>query len=156
MEYRIVEIEEGERKAEYTSDILRKLPAWFGIEESLQDYVDNVHKYPFWAAFENDHCIGFFSAVIHYNRTGEIYVCGIDSKYHRKGIGRLLYQRLEEYMVDNCCEYMLVKTISDTSPDKNYAKTRLFYKKMGFEELITLTEMWDENNPCLLMIKNIK
>jgi hypothetical protein len=39
--------------------------------------------------------------------------------------------------------------------DKNYEKTRKFYKKMGFEELITLMEMWDENNPCLIMIKKI-
>ena len=26
---------------------------------------------------------------------------------------------------------------------------------MGFKELLTLTEMWDEENPCLIMIKNI-
>ena len=32
----------------------------------------------------------------------------------------------------------------------------MFYIKMGFKELITLTEMWDEDNPCLIMIKNIK
>ena len=35
-------------------------------------------------------------------------------------------------------------------------KTKEFYRKMGFKELLTLTEMWDEENPCLIMIKNIK
>lgn len=36
-----------------------------------------------------------------------------------------------------------------------YARTRSFYRSMGFEPLITLTEMWDENNPCLIMIKTL-
>jgi predicted lactoylglutathione lyase len=45
--------------------------------------------------------------------------------------------------------------LSEKEADKNYEKTRNFYKKMGFEELVTLTEMWDENNPCLIMIKKI-
>ena len=48
---------------------------------------------------------------------------------------------------------MVVKTISDTNPDENHVKTRAFYKKIGFKELVTLMEMWDENNPCLIMKK---
>lgn len=34
-----------------------------------------------------------------------------------------------------------------------YEKTRTFYKSVGFEPLITLTEMWDEEIPCLIMLK---
>ena len=158
MEINIKEICESDnnKKAEYTNYILRKLPEWFGNEESLQKYIDTVHKYPFWAAFDNNNCIGFFSVKIHYNRTGDIYVCGIDPNYHGKGIGTLLYKTVENYFTKNGCEYIIVKTLSEINPDKNYAKTRHFYKKIGFNELITLTEMWDENNPCLIMIKCIK
>ena len=155
MEYRIFEITDNTKKAEYTNTILRKLPEWFGIEKSLIQYVETVNKYPYWAAFDKDNCIGFFSGKIHYNRTGDIYVCRIDPKYHGKGIGTLLYKELEKNFAKSGCEYIIVKTISDKDPDENYAKTREFYKKMGFKELITLTEMWDENNPCLIMIKNI-
>jgi ribosomal protein S18 acetylase RimI-like enzyme len=156
MEYKIIEITNNNKKAEYTNLVLRKLPEWFGNEKSLQEYVDTVHKYPFWATFDNNNCIGFFSVKIHYNRTGDIYVCGIDPNYHRKGIGTLLYKAIENYFIKNACEYIIVKTLSEINSDKNYAKTRHFYKKMGFNELITLTEMWDENNPCLIMIKYIK
>jgi len=61
MEYKIFEIKDNNKKAEYANNILRKLPEWFGIEESLQDYVNTVYKYPFWAAFDNENnCIGFF------------------------------------------------------------------------------------------------
>jgi ribosomal protein S18 acetylase RimI-like enzyme len=155
MGYKIIEIKENDKKAEYTNTILRKLPEWFGIEEGLQEYINTVHKYPYWAAFDDNNCIGFFSGKIHYNRTGDIYVCGIDPKYHRKGIGTLLYNEMEKYFIKNKCKYIIIKTISEIDEDENYAKTRKFYKKMGFEELITLTEMWDKNNPCLIMIKNI-
>jgi ribosomal protein S18 acetylase RimI-like enzyme len=156
MEYEIIEIMYNNKKAEYANLILRKLPEGFGNEEGLQKYVNTVHKYPFWAAFDNNNCIGFFSGKIHYNRTGDIYVCGINPKYHGNGIGTLLYKMMEKYFIENDCEYIIVKTLSEINTDENYAKTRCFYKKMGFNELITLTEMWDENNPCLIMIKYIK
>jgi len=62
---------------------------------------------------------------------------------------------VEKHFKRKGCEYVIVKTLSEKNPDIHYAKTRVFYKKMGFKELITLTEMWDENNPCLIMIKSI-
>lgn len=37
-----------------------------------------------------------------------------------------------------------------------YDKTRQFYQQVGFESLITLTEMWDDENPCLVMIKSFE
>jgi hypothetical protein len=53
MEYKIMEINDNIKKTEYTNNLLRKLPEWFGVEESLLEYVNTVNKYPFWAAFKN-------------------------------------------------------------------------------------------------------
>jgi ribosomal protein S18 acetylase RimI-like enzyme len=156
VEYKIEEITENNKKAEYTNHILRKLPEWFGIEKSLLEYVNTVNKYHFWAAFDNDNCIGFFSGKIHHNRTGDIYVCGVDPNYHGKGIGTLLYKELEKYCIKNNCEYIIVKTVDETDTEKHYGKTVKFYKSIGFKELITLPELWDESNPCLIMIKILK
>ena len=143
MEYRIYEITDNNKKEEYTNTILRKLPEWFGIEESLVNYVNTVKEYSYWAVFNNENnCIGFFSGKMHYNKTGDIYVCGIDPKYHGKGIGTLLYNELEKYFINNNCKYVIVKTLSEIHPDIFYAKTRKFYEKMGFEELFTDIEMW--------------
>jgi ribosomal protein S18 acetylase RimI-like enzyme len=150
-----MEITDNNRKAEYANYILRKLPEWFGIEESLLEYVNTVYKYPFWAAFDNNNCIGFFSGKIHHNRTGDIYVCGIDPNYHRKGIGTLLYKELEKYCIKNECEYIIVKTVDEIDINKSYGKTVKFYKSIGFKELITFPEVWDKNNPCLIMIKKL-
>ena len=126
MEYKIIEILDNNKKSEYANNILRKLPEWFGNEESLQNYVNTVYEYPFWAAFDNDKCIGFFSCKIHYNRTGDIYVCGIAPNYHGKGIGKLLYNELEKYCLKNDCEYVIIKTLSEITEDENYKKQKCF------------------------------
>ena len=156
MEYKIEEILDNNKKAEYTNNILRKLPEWFGIEESLLEYVSTVKKYPFWAAFNEENCIGFFSGKIHHNRTGDIYLCGVDPKYHGNGIGTLLFKEMENYFIKSNCKYIIVKTVDEMDIEKHYGKTVKFYKSIGFEKLITLPEMWDENNPCLIMIKDIR
>ena len=153
--YKIMEILDNNKKREYTENILRKLPEWFGNEESLINYINTVLEYPFWAAFDNSNCIGFFSCKIHYNRTGDIYVCGVDPDYHGKGIGTLLYKEMEKYCLKNNYEYIIVKTLSELAKYEPYIKTKEFYEKMGFKELLTLTEIWDEENPCLIMIKSL-
>ena len=76
-------------------------------------------------------------------------------QYQGRGIGRLLLAKAEEYLKNNNCKYIIVKTLSDIVEYEPYERTSLFYKKVGFEELITLTEMWDSENPCLIMIKEL-
>ncbi len=49
----------------------------------------------------------------------------------------------------------MVETLSDKADYAPYEKTRLFYKSVDFEPLITLTEMWDADNPCLIMVKSL-
>jgi hypothetical protein len=54
MEDKFMEINDNIKKVEFKNKILRKLPEWFGVEESLLEYVNSVNKYPFWAAFKNE------------------------------------------------------------------------------------------------------
>ncbi|GMO52055.1 MAG: GNAT family N-acetyltransferase [Termitinemataceae bacterium] len=154
MEYKITAISENAKKTEYTNTIMHNLSDWFD-DWDFNEYIPNVHKYPYWAAFDNNRCVGFLSAKIHYDKTGEIYVCGVDQKYHAKGIGTLLYNEGEKYFLKNNCRYIVLKTISEVDIDEYYISTRRFYKKMGFDELITLNEMWNDECHCLLMIKKL-
>lgn len=155
MEYTIQFIEDPLMKSQITAELLASLPQWFGIPESNAEYAEGVKQLPFWAAFDNDICIGFFAGKIHYQRTGDIYVCAVDNKYHHKGVGRALYREMERYFINQKCTYVIVKTLSDVAEYEPYKSTHKFYKSIGFTELITLTEMWDEENPCLIMIKKI-
>jgi len=154
-DYQILEITDENLKKKYTEQILRLLPDWFGVEESLVEYVETVGHYPFFASINNEDCVGFFSGMIHHGRTGEIYVCGIHPEHHRKGLGKKLYETLENYFIGQGCEYVMVKTLSSEHPDQHYALTRQFYEVIGFKDFYTNKEIWGHENPCLIMIKNI-
>ena len=156
MEIDIIEVKDGKQKSAFAELILNKLPEWFGNTAAKIEYIENVSLYPFWAAMYNGKCVGFFSVKIHYEWTGDIYVCGIDPEYHNKGIGNKLFKVVEDYVVSKGCKYIIVKTLSELAKYEPYSRTRKFYKKVGFNELITLTEMWDSENPCLIMLKVIQ
>jgi ribosomal protein S18 acetylase RimI-like enzyme len=155
MNITIFQIYDDEMKSTYANEILRTLPDWFGIEESICDYVASMANLSFWCAMDNGKAVGFVAVKIHYGHTGDIYVCGILPEYHRKGIGRMLFTAVEAYFRQNGCRYVIVKTLSDIAQYEPYEHTRQFYLSVGFEELITLTEMWSEENPCLIMIKKL-
>lgn len=151
----ITRIDDSKLKSMYTEKVLRGLPDWFGIENALLDYAASVSELPFWAALEGDVCVGFVSVKIHHGHTGDIYVMGILPEYHRQGIGRQLMEAADYYFQENGCKYVIVKTLSELAESEHYERTRQFYLRVGFEPLITLTEMWDEQNPCLIMIKEL-
>ena len=153
-DFEIREITDSGKKSAYTRAILESLPDWFGKKESLEEYVEQVREFPYWAAFDAEgKCLGFFSAKMHYGHTGDIFVCGVLPEYHHMGIGKALYHTTERFFIKEGCKYVIVETLSDKADYEPYARTRRFYESVGFEPLITLTEMWDENNPCLIMIK---
>lgn len=81
---------------------------------------------------------------------------GVISDFHRKGIGKDLINKAVQYAKKNNYEFLLVKTLDETHPDIYYAATRKFYLSVGFKPLVCLPELWGKENPCLIMIKNIK
>ena len=153
----IQQIHDADLKSRYAQSVLEQLPEWFGNTQALQEYLAAVRPLPFFAALSPaGECVGFFSVKMHYQRTGDIYVCGILPEYQQQGIGSALYQAVEAYFRAHGCAYVMVKTLSETIDYEPYERTRRFYRKQGFVELVTLTEMWDEENPCLIMIKSLE
>lgn len=152
----VMEICNNDEKSAHTREILELLPKWFGNRQALDEYVEDVKKFPYYGAFNTaGRCIGFFSIKTHYQHTGDIFVCGVHPEYQHNGVGKALYRAVENYFIQNGCKYAIVKTLSDTVDFEPYAQTRKFYRSIGFEPLITLTEMWDEKNPCLIMFKSL-
>ncbi len=156
MNHVIVEITGGEKKSTCADTILRALPDWFGVEEAVNDYVEDVADLPVWVAMDHGgNCLGFVAVKIHHGHTGDIYVLGVLPEHHGQGIGKKLVETAYEYFSEQGCKYVIVKTLSDVAESEEYDKTRQFYLRVGFEPLITLTEMWEEDSPCLLMIKHL-
>ncbi len=133
--------------------ILRALPEWFGIEAALQDYVQSTHDLPTILASVDDTVIGFLTLKYHNSFSAEIYVMAIHPDYHRHGIGRKMIRVAEHHLVQDGLEYLQVKTLAESHPDPNYAKTRHFYRGLGFRPIEVFPTLWGEANPCLLMVK---
>ena len=135
--------------------ILRALPEWFGIEESTQQYIRDVDELPTFLAKVDERVVGFMSVKIHNSYAAELYVLGVLPDMHHQGVGRALLVAVEAHLREQAAEYLQVKTLSDSHPDKGYAKTRAFYLAMGFRPLEEFKTLWGEENPCLLLVKGL-
>lgn len=146
-------------KSRICHDILRSLPGWFGVEESLLDYVEKVKTLPFYACFADESAdskaAGFLAIMDHNAYTAEIYVMGIRPEYHRHGMGRMLVKKCEEYCRSASKTFLTVKTLDESRADAGYEKTRRFYFAMGFRPIEVFPLLWGEDNPCLFMAKHL-
>ena len=150
-----IEISNTDAKSTICKNILSALPEWFGIPESTQEYIEGVANKPFYAIFDGETAVGFVSLEIHNEHTAEIYVMGVLPGYHGMGIGSILVWACEDFCCENNLSFLTVKTLADTHPDENYAKTRQFYQSVGFLPLEVFPALWGESNPCMLMGKYI-
>jgi len=135
--------------------VLRDLPDWFGIEQSIVDYVNQIDDFPTITAKLHGEVVGFITMNKHFDKSAELHVLAVKKAHHRSGIGRKLFQAAEKHLKEQGVEFVQVKTISANSPDKPYGETRKFYGAMGYTALEEFPDMWDKRNPCLQMIKRI-
>ena len=106
--------------------ILRVLPDWFGIEESLVQYVKDADVMPTMLAKDKDDVIRFLTIKRHFPDSAEIHCMGILPQYHRKGTWKLLIKELEKYLEYEGVKILQVKTVSADRAYDAYAKTRFF------------------------------
>ena len=142
-------------KASVCALILRSLPDWFGIEEDLVMYEAEIEHLPTFLACEAENVVGFLSIKQHSVYSAEILVVGVKTEAHRRGIGRALVDKAQEWLRTQHIEYLQVKTLGPSNSDESYAKTRNFYLAMGFRPLEEFKQIWDEQNPCLILIKRL-
>jgi len=134
-------------------DILHSLSSWFGNKAAVLDYAQQCRTLPVFAAFLEEEAIGFVALKSHNEFTSEICVMGVKPTHHGQGVGRALLVACEEICHANGTRYLTVKTLADTHPSKSYAKTRAFYRAVGFLPLEIFPLYWDKDSPCLVMAK---
>ena len=152
---KIKEIQDELVKSKITELILRQLPEWFGNEKALLDYIETVKEKLYYAAYDGDNAVGFICIKFNNKYTADIYVTGILKDYHRRGIGKELVKIVEQDLIKKGYKFFMVKTLGESSDYEFYKRTREFYKGVGFYPLEEFKEIWDEDNPCLIMIKSL-
>jgi len=135
--------------------LLRLLPDWFGLEASLLSYEREIGQLPTFLAKVDGNVRGFLSVKQHTPYSAEIFVMAVHPQVHRSGIGRALVQTAEVWARGLKIEYMQVKTLGPSRSDEGYASTRAFYEAVGFRPLEEFKQIWDDNNPCLILVKRL-
>ena len=153
MEYTLREGFSPQERAAVAARILAALPAWFGIPESTAQYVEGCKALPFAAVCDGESPVGFLALRQTAPQAGEVYVMGTLPAYHRKGAGRALLAWAEQYARAAGWKLLQVKTLDAAHPSPEYARTRAFYHAMGFVDLECFPTLWDEGNPCLVLVK---
>ncbi len=135
--------------------LLRMLPDWFGEESGIRHYEREIGPLPTFLAEMDGQPVGFLCLKQHTLHSAELFVIAVHPLFHRCGIGRSLVAAAEGYAREQGVEYMQVKTLGPSRVDEGYARTRAFYESMGFCALEEFKQIWDENNPCLIMVKKL-
>jgi ribosomal protein S18 acetylase RimI-like enzyme len=139
----------------HVEHILRALPEWFGIEKATLQYIKDADTMPTMLVRDEGEPIGFLTIHMHFPETAEIHCMGILPKFHRQGIGKLMCEFLERNLKIDGVLYLQVKTLAEQRACEEYERTRKFYLAMGFSPLEVFPTLWDESNPCLVMVKSI-
>ena len=152
---KIKEVMNPDVKTQITLEIMNALPLWFSPPEDIEKKSVINREYPFIAVYDEEKVIGFVALKIHNKYTVEVYILGVLEQYHRHGIGHLLIGSCVDYCQRYNYTYLSVKTLDGSAKYEPYDKTRAFYFKEGFIPLEVFTTYWNEDNPCLFLVKSI-
>ncbi|MEM9807377.1 MAG: GNAT family N-acetyltransferase [Cyanobacteria bacterium P01_D01_bin.56] len=133
--------------------VLRSLPKWFGIEESLQTYARDSGKLPTFAIEQETKIVGFISLREHFSECWEVHCIAVISSERNKGIGTRLLKHSEQWLYAQGIKFLQVKTVAATVEDEYYAQTREFYARRGYTPVEIFPTLWSPHSPALQLIK---
>ncbi|MFL6178725.1 MAG: GNAT family N-acetyltransferase [Actinomycetes bacterium] len=148
-----VEIVTGRQDAASVERLLRLLPDWFGIEESVEQYVRDAESKPTYLAVDRSgDVLGALLLTRHNPQSAEIHLLAVDPAHHRRGVGAALVRQVEADLVLEGVEVLEVKTQGPSEPNESYATTLKFYQALGFIPLEEIYGLWP-TLPCLILVK---
>ena len=148
---RIISVEESAERQRISRTVLEALPDWFGIPESREQYIKESAEQRFFAAYDSEKPIGFLCLKETGKETVELCVMGVLKDYHRKGVGRKLFEQAKRIAKQSGYPFMQVKTVQ-MGRYAEYDATNHFYLSLGFKEFEVFPTLWDEWNPCQVYV----
>lgn len=88
--------------------MLKELSLWFGLEDSINEYVANVSDCTFFV-YKNrsGEVVGFYALKPTSDVVLEIYVCGVLESYHRQGVGKFIFEEATTFAKNNISIFKL-------------------------------------------------
>ena len=151
----IEQIKDNDAKRAIARKILEALHDWFEVDESREKYISDCADWIFLAAKEDNDYVGFLCLKETGDATVELAVMGVLKEYHRKGLGRKLFEAARKIATEEGYSFMQVKTVQ-MGVYEDYDITNRFYKACGFKELEVIKEIWGEENPCQIYVMSLE
>ena len=151
MMFVIEAVKDKDQKMAVVAEVLKDLPEWFGIPESTQAYIEGAKDLKVWTAFQKSDLLGFVSLSYSKWRLCRDWLSRCKKAHQGRGIGSQLLATLESEACKNV-DYLQVKTVAEGS-NKDYDRTNVFYRSLGFKKLEIFPQLWGPQNPCQILIK---
>ena len=145
----VARLEDPAERTRACGTLLRSLPEWFGLEESIEAYERDVRELPTFAVREGDETVAFLTLKLHNEFSAEILVMAVQRGLHRQGLGRTLLIAAEDDLRAHGVEYLQVKTLGPSRPSRGYEATRRFYEACGFRPLEELARALVGHRPAV-------
>ena len=138
--------------------IIASLPYHFGDETGRAKAAEAVRCESGLVAVQSDKVVGFLTWAPRFDEAAEITWMAVHRDHRRRGIGRLLLERLVADLGRLGKTVLLVLTVSphgdEDSPADGYPATRAFYTAMGFILARDLPREWP-NDTAVMMVRPI-
>jgi len=150
----ITKITNNVDKQTITRFILEALPDWFGIPEAREEYIEGSKDNIFFCSYEDNQPVGFLYIKGTGKDTAELAVMGVLKEYHRRGIGRALFEHAKNAAKEAGYSFLQVKTVQ-MGKYEDYDNTNKFYLSLGFKEFEVFPTLWDKWNPCQVYVMSL-
>ncbi len=109
--------------------------------------------YEFVGAFLGDHLVGYacFGARPGTDRTFDLYWIAVHPDAQRTGAGASLMREVEQRLEERRARLLVI----ETSSRDDYAPTRRFYHKRGYEEAARLRDFYDQGDDRVVLTKRM-
>ena len=135
-------------------EVVRSLLYHFGDPDGRRECARAVRTSPGLVAVRQGRVVGFLTVVHHFQTTSEITWMAVHAGHRGQGIGRALIRRLVEQLRGQGRRLLLVATLSSLEEEPGvvdgYARTRAFYRSVGFIPARELPTLWPNHKALLL------
>jgi GNAT superfamily N-acetyltransferase len=135
--------------------ILRSLPDWFGIEESLLEYVADAAHAESYLAVHGGEVVGV--ALVHerFPQSAELTLIAVHADSRGAGHGAALVEAVADSLVERGFGLLEVHTVGPSYEHEGYAATRAFYERTGFIPMHEFDGI-DWNGPTLVLVRPLR
>jgi GNAT superfamily N-acetyltransferase len=127
------------------------------LPSAAQAYLEDLSRHPSWVATLEEGgeptLAGFMTLAEPAPRSFELHVIAVRRERQRQGIGRALLAHAEACARAEDGRFMHIRTISASSPDPFYARTRAFYEACGYQPLFEMEGLGNGTNPTVILVK---